>query len=76
MATCPKCRRHFRTLEDEEGMHECPRCGYAPWHDEPEYETCKTCDGAGQLESLEYTDNFYDCPDCGGEGAIERERED
>jgi hypothetical protein len=34
MATCPKCRRHFRTLEDEEGMHECPRCGYAPWHDE------------------------------------------
>jgi hypothetical protein len=39
MARCPACKRHFRTLDDEEGMHECPRCGYAPWHDrEPEEE--------------------------------------
>ena len=28
MARCPKCRHYFRTLEDEEGMHDCPRCGY------------------------------------------------
>ena len=28
MARCPKCKHHFRTLEDEEGMHDCPRCGY------------------------------------------------
>jgi Zn ribbon nucleic-acid-binding protein len=29
---CPKCRRSFRTLADEAGQHECPHCGYAPWH--------------------------------------------
>jgi hypothetical protein len=28
MARCPKCKKRFPTLEDEEGMHECPRCGY------------------------------------------------
>jgi hypothetical protein len=33
---CPRCRRHFRTLEDEEGMHDCPHCGYGPEDDEPE----------------------------------------
>jgi len=31
MPTCPRCHRHFRTLEDEENDHECPRCGWAPW---------------------------------------------
>lgn len=30
MATCPHCRRHFRTLEDEADMHDCPFCGYPP----------------------------------------------
>lgn len=25
---CPKCRKSFRVLEDEQGMHPCPRCGY------------------------------------------------
>jgi rRNA maturation endonuclease Nob1 len=29
---CPKCRRSFRVLADESGQHECPSCGYAPWH--------------------------------------------
>ena len=40
MARCPKCRRHFRTLEDEEGMHACPYCDYWPHEeqDEPESE--------------------------------------
>lgn len=28
MATCNRCRHHFRTLEDEEGMHDCSYCGY------------------------------------------------
>lgn len=29
MPTCPKCRRHFRVLEDEDdGQHGCPSCGY------------------------------------------------
>ena len=36
MATCPRCRRHFRTLEDEEGMHDCPYCGYPPYEEEDE----------------------------------------
>lgn len=30
MARCPKCRHQFRTMEDEEGQHDCPRCGYGP----------------------------------------------
>jgi PHP family Zn ribbon phosphoesterase len=29
MPTCPKCRKHFRVLEDEDdGQHDCPFCGY------------------------------------------------
>lgn len=28
MATCPRCKRHFRVPEDEQGDHGCPRCGY------------------------------------------------
>jgi Zn ribbon nucleic-acid-binding protein len=28
MALCSQCKFRFATLEDEEGMHECPRCGY------------------------------------------------
>lgn len=32
MPRCPRCRTTFRTLEDEEGMHDCPRCGETP-HD-------------------------------------------
>jgi rRNA maturation endonuclease Nob1 len=36
---CPNCRRCFRVLADESGQHECPACGYAPWHvDEQEHE--------------------------------------
>lgn len=30
MPTCNKCRCHFRTLEDEEQDHPCPRCGWHP----------------------------------------------
>ena len=73
MATCPKCRRHFRTLEDEEGMHECPRCGYAPWHDEPVYDTCEACEGAGEVDC---PGGMITCPNCKGEGAIKCEREE
>ncbi len=28
MAQCGRCRHRFRTLDDEEGMHDCPRCGW------------------------------------------------
>jgi hypothetical protein len=27
---CPRCGRLFRTLDDEEGEHPCPGCGYEP----------------------------------------------
>ncbi len=33
---CSACGKMFRTLADEVGMHECPRCGYTPYHDEPD----------------------------------------
>ena len=34
MATCPKCKTHWRELPDEEGDHECPKCGES--HDSDE----------------------------------------
>jgi hypothetical protein len=27
---CPSCRRTFRVLADEAGMHDCPHCGWGP----------------------------------------------
>ncbi len=35
MPTCPNCKRHFRTLPDEEGDHPCPHCGWEPGNDKP-----------------------------------------
>ena len=35
MARCPRCTRSFRTLEDEQDMHDCPHCGYGPDWSEP-----------------------------------------
>ncbi len=34
--TCPKCKRTFRVLVDEVGLHYCPRCGPVPWDDLPD----------------------------------------
>ena len=29
MAICPRCKKHFRVMEDEHpGSHPCPKCGY------------------------------------------------
>ncbi len=47
MAQCSRCRHRFRTLEDEEGMHDCPRCG---WDGRP----CQYC-GSYRCEG--------DCPE-------------
>lgn len=38
MARCPNCRKHFREMEDEQGMHDCPFCGYGHHEDEPDDE--------------------------------------
>lgn len=27
---CPNCRHSFKTLADEFGTHECPKCGFSP----------------------------------------------
>ena len=49
MARCPHCKKHFRTLEDEEGMHDCPYCGYGDREDdhekEPDFEEMATDHG-------------------------------
>ena len=55
MARCPHCKRHFRTLEDEEGMHACPHCGHSPEDDQPAL--CAYC--SMRLDD----DSFY--PYCG-----------
>lgn len=31
---CPNCHKHYRTLEDEDGDHDCPYCGSSPDADE------------------------------------------
>lgn len=36
MARCPNCLHHFREPEDEQGMHDCPYCGYGRQNDDPE----------------------------------------
>lgn len=38
MPRCPICKTQWRTLEDEQFMHGCPRCGYGPDWDEKEEE--------------------------------------
>jgi len=39
---CPECGCVFRTMDDEFGMHPCPRCGYFP------HKTVK-CAGCGEV---------------------------
>lgn len=58
MATCrcSKCRHHFSTLEDEQGMHECPSCGY-DGHDAP---PCLWCNE----DVLEDEHAPYCCGEC------------
>jgi hypothetical protein len=59
MARCPNCKRHFRTLEDEEGMHACPSCGFDGHEEESVGSTdaCNVCgldiSSQGTLISLE-----------------------
>lgn len=38
MAYCPQCRKHFREPEEEQGEHDCPRCGLGPENDKREEE--------------------------------------
>ena len=35
---CPRCRRAFQVLEDEQGMHACPWCGYGPDDKRPDFD--------------------------------------
>lgn len=30
MPRCPECKKVFRVMEDELGMHDCPYCGHSP----------------------------------------------
>lgn len=27
---CSQCGRRFRVMADEDGLHDCPSCGYGP----------------------------------------------
>jgi len=69
MARCPRCSKHFRTLEDEEGMHECPSCGYAPWN-EP---TCLWC--SGEMPWLDHGEYAACEPYCSVDCAAAAERD-
>ena len=41
MPQCPMCHKQFRTLEDEEYIHECPKCGYFPEEEDEDDELSK-----------------------------------
>lgn len=49
MARCPSCHKSFRVMEDEENMHDCPRCGYGPGS----AVRCMWCDGEQTYEQSE-----------------------
>ena len=68
MARCPRCTRSFRTLEDEQDMHDCPHCGYGleddqaarcawcnyPYTDPENYPYCSSlCAARAQADSVE-----------------------
>jgi hypothetical protein len=40
MATCPKCHKFFKVMEDElPESHGCPYCRFVPeWHETPDVE--------------------------------------
>ena len=63
MARCLHCRRHFRTLDDEQDMHDCPHCGYGP----RDPEVCNYC--GDPLDD----DEHY--PYCSAECAVKAETE-
>jgi Zn ribbon nucleic-acid-binding protein len=44
---CPRCRRRFRVLEDEIGMHDCPHCGYG---EQPDDEPIDVTDETANVE--------------------------
>ena len=73
MARCPRCRKHFRTLEDEVGMHDCPHCGYPPhgYAEDDEHE-CANC-GARTTEMWHH---HLDGVICDGCEAVRREQFD
>ena len=67
MARCPHCCRMFRTLEDEEGMHDCPHCGYGPDdHTPPSHEYAGE---DGELGEWEFWCSW--CGDVYSDGAFE-----
>ena len=52
---CPSCKYSFRVMEDEQGMHECPRCGLPP--------NAKRCGDCGRWFVPEHRRVLF-CLDC------------
>ena len=64
MARCPKCRCLFLIMEDEQNMHECPRCGY-DGGDEEDLDPDIYCLKHGkELPIGEYGVRYGGCEDC------------
>lgn len=70
MPTCPKCRRHFRVLEDEDdGQHGCPRCGFG---DQPLPVCCEYCSNQIDVDDCD----FEHVPFCSAQCSINAQLED
>lgn len=71
MARCPRCTRHFRTLEDEEGMHDCPHCGYGP----ESVESCVWCNSPVGPDISDEEDYPYCSTLCAAQAERDSEEE-
>ena len=71
MATCEKCHKHFKVMEDElPESFSCPYCNYTQ---EEEENYCPSCNGEGEVRAawssaVALEPRMIDCPDCGGTG--------
>ena len=68
MATCSKCKKHFKVPEDEQDLHDCPRCG------ESAVDRCPRCGGTHIRYISCGKEGYTECDECDsihpGEGRI------
>lgn len=67
MARCPKCRYSYREMDDEQGQHDCPSCGYGP----ESVERCSWCGVEIGPDLTDADDYPYCSPFCSVRAEVE-----
>lgn len=60
--TCSNCGCRFAVLDDEQGDHACPRCGWAPWLEQ--VARCHQCGRPTAAEDCAETIEEWLCWEC------------